>query len=69
MKVIPSERRINSIIQDIESLRKINKSSLEIGVSMTTSMMKIIIEKMKTENPTLNDQEILERVRKFIYLR
>jgi len=64
-----SEHRLKSIKQDIESLKRTNKSSLEIGVSMTTSMIKIIIDQIKVVNQTASEPEILEKVRKSIYLK
>lgn len=64
-----SEHRLKSIKQDIDSLKRTNRSSLEIGVSMTTSMMKIIINQITVENQTVSESEILEKVRKYIYLR
>jgi len=63
-----SEHRLKSIKQDIESLKRTNKSSLEIGVSMTSSMIKIIIDQIKVVNQTASESEILEKVRKSIYL-
>ncbi len=64
-----SEHRLKSIKQDIDSLKRTNRSSLEIGVSMTTSMIKIIINQITVENQTASESEILEKVRKSIYLR
>jgi len=64
-----SEHRLKSIKQDIDSLKRTNRSSLEIGVSMTTSMIKIIINQITVENQTVSESEILEKVRKYIYLR
>jgi len=64
-----SEHRLKSIKQDIDSLKRTNRSSLEIGVSMTTSMIKIIINQITVENQTASESEILEKVRKYIYLR
>ena len=64
-----SEHRLKSIKQDIDSLKRTNRSSLEIGVSMTTSMIKIIIDQITVENQTASESEILEKVRKSIYLR
>jgi len=54
-----SEHRLKSIKQDIESLKRTNKSSLEIGVSMTTSMIKISIDQIKVVNQTASEPEIL----------
>ena len=64
-----SEHRLKSIKQDIDSLKRTNRSSLEIGVSMTASMIKIIINQITVENQTVTESEILEKVRKYIYLR
>jgi len=64
-----SEHRLKSIKQDIDSLKRTKRSSLEIGVSMTTSMIRIIIDQITVENQTVSESEILGKVRKYIYLR
>jgi hypothetical protein len=61
------QRRLEGIIKDIKRLERTGISSLETGVDMTTDMMTLFVDRIRTENPTLSESEILVEVREIIY--
>ncbi|NHJ00752.1 MAG: hypothetical protein EAX86_01365 [Candidatus Heimdallarchaeota archaeon] len=62
------QRRLEGIRKDIEALAHTGISSLETGVDMTTDIMTLFIDRIRAENPTLTEPEILNHAREYIYL-
>lgn len=62
------QRRLEAIIKDIEALERTGISSLETGVDMTTDIMTLLVDRIRTENPTLTESEVLIKARESIYL-
>jgi hypothetical protein len=62
------KRRLEGIVKDIEALKRTKASSFETGVAMTTDVMKLSVERIRTENPTITEQEVLMKARETVYL-
>ncbi|MFX1537254.1 MAG: hypothetical protein ACFFDI_23855 [Promethearchaeota archaeon] len=59
-------RKKEALLKDLEGLKRTSTTSLEIALSMTTTVVEDLFERLQREYPNESEQSILTRIRKIL---